>query len=91
MTRRVKQTKGDAGYRRAGGQTRISPKHQVTIPRSAFERAGLRPGDTLSAEAEGSGRVVLTRQDNLLDRFSGALSSGGSLRETIEGLRDEWA
>lgn len=78
-------------YRRSAGQTRISPKHQVTIPMSAVEAAGLKPGDTLSAEVTGPGRVVLTRQDGLLDQFSGALRSHGGLRETVGRLRDEWA
>ena len=42
-------------------QTRVSSKHQVTIPAGAFRTAGFAPGDTLKVEAEGAGRVVLTR------------------------------
>jgi predicted nucleic acid-binding protein len=49
-------------------QTRVSSKHQVTIPAVAFRTAGFAPGDTLKVEAEGAGRVVLTRIDELLDR-----------------------
>jgi len=71
-------------------QTRVSSKHQVTIPAGAFRSAGLEPGDTLKAEADGAGRVVLTRIDELIDRYSGRLETGGDLRERVEGLRGEW-
>lgn len=57
----------------------------------AFVDAGFTAGDAVSVEAIGPGRIVLRRQDALLDEFSGALSSKGNLRETIEQLRDEWA
>lgn len=71
-------------------QTRVSRKHQVTIPAGPFRRAGFAPGDTLKVEAEGAGRVVLTRIDELLDRYSGCLETEGDLRERLEGLRGEW-
>lgn len=71
-------------------QTRVSSKHQVTIPAAAFRTAGFEPGDTLKVEAEGAGRVVLTRIDELVDRYSGCLNTGGDLRERVEGLREEW-
>jgi len=71
-------------------QTRVSSKHQVTIPVGAFRAAGLGPGDTLKVEAEGAGRVVLTRVDELIDRYSGCLDTGGDLRKRVEGLREEW-
>lgn len=58
MQRRVKNK---SSYRRLPGRTRISEKHQVTIPMSAFSDASLRPGDTVKAEALGPGRVVLSR------------------------------
>jgi len=70
--------------------TRLSTKHQVTIPVDALRSAGLGPGDTLRVEASGAGRVVLTRVDELLDRYSGCIESGGDLRRGLEGLRDEW-
>ncbi len=71
-------------------QTKVSSKHQVTIPSRAFRTAGFEPGDTLTVEAEGAGRVVLTRVDELIDRYSGCLDTGGDLRERVEGLREEW-
>jgi bifunctional DNA-binding transcriptional regulator/antitoxin component of YhaV-PrlF toxin-antitoxin module len=71
-------------------QTRVSSKHQVTIPVAALRTAGFEPGDTLKVEAEGAGRVVLTRIDDLIDRYSGCLDTGGELRRQVEGLREEW-
>lgn len=71
-------------------RTRISSKHQVTIPAGAFRAAGLEAGDTVRVEADGAGRVVLTRVDELIERYSGVLDTGGSLRERVEGLREEW-
>ena len=92
MDKQVKaQTVGTSGYRRAVGQTRISAKHQVTIPLNAFTDAGFNPGDAVMAEAIGPGRVVLTRTDALLDEFSGALSTTGEWRKAVEQLRGEWA
>ncbi len=71
-------------------QTTVSSKHQVTIPLAAFRGAGLEPGDVLRVEAGGAGRVILTRVDELLDRYSGCLQTGGSLGEQVKGLREEW-
>ena len=44
----------------------------------------------MKVEAEGAGRVVLTRIDELVDRYAGCLKTGGELREQVEGLREEW-
>lgn len=96
MARKVKQAQeAPRGAQRRGArlarpQTRVSSKHQVTIPAIPFKTAGLRPGDTLQVEAQGSGRVVLTRVDELVDRYSGCLDTGGDLRKQVEGLREEW-
>jgi bifunctional DNA-binding transcriptional regulator/antitoxin component of YhaV-PrlF toxin-antitoxin module len=72
------------------GRSRISSKHQVTIPAGAFRTAGFSAGDLVRIEAEGAGRVVLTKVDDLLDRYSGSLTTGGELRRGVEALRDEW-
>lgn len=71
-------------------QTKISSKHQVTIPSPAFRSAGFEPGDVLRVEADGTGRVILTRVEELLDRYSGCLRTDGELRGQVEGLREEW-
>ena len=85
----VNVKKPGAGTRQRN-QTKVSSKHQVTIPASAFRGAGLEPGDTLKVEAAGAGRIVLTRLDELLDRYSGCLDTKGTLRGRVEELREEW-
>jgi AbrB family looped-hinge helix DNA binding protein len=87
MSQNVKKSSGDRHLR---NQTKVSSKHQVTIPAGAFRTAGLEPGDTLKVEAEGAGRIVLTRINELLDRYSGCLNTGGDLGAQVEGLRGEW-
>ena len=91
MTKNVKK-KDRPGIPKAvpRNRTKVSSKHQVTIPAAAFRTAGFEPGDTLRVEAEGAGRVVLTRIDELIDRYSGCLDTGGALRERVDGLREEW-
>jgi bifunctional DNA-binding transcriptional regulator/antitoxin component of YhaV-PrlF toxin-antitoxin module len=75
---------------RVKGQTKVSAKNQVTIPVGALRDAGVRTGDVLKVEADGAGRLILTRVDEALGRFSGQLASGGRLGKTVEGLREEW-
>jgi len=41
--------------------SRISSKHQVTLPVESLERAGLKPGDEVRIEAEGPDRIVVQR------------------------------
>lgn len=71
------------------GRTKVSSKHQVTIPVQAFRTAGLRPGDLLTVEAVGPGRVVLSSLDAELDRFAGCLD-GVFPEGYLDELRDEW-
>jgi len=68
----------------------VSSKHQVTLPVRELRSAGFKPGDSVRVEAEGSGRIVLTKVDELLDRYSGSIDSKGKLGEQVAGLRDEW-
>jgi bifunctional DNA-binding transcriptional regulator/antitoxin component of YhaV-PrlF toxin-antitoxin module len=68
----------------------VSSKHQITIPIAAFSEAGLQEGDVVQVRAQGRGRVVIARVDDLIDEFAGALSTGGDLGRTVRGLRREW-
>ncbi|MCD6727432.1 MAG: hypothetical protein LT070_09365 [Solirubrobacteraceae bacterium] len=100
MARNVKRSRSEAlpTHRHGSAEstgvspetTRISSKHQITIGRHAFGRAGLRVGDVVRVHAIAPGKVVLDRTDDLIARYSGALSSGGSLRAQVEALREEW-
>ncbi len=91
MDEKVKNQVGGERRKRRDDRTHISAKHQVTIPIDAFTDAGFEPGDAVRAEALGPGKVILTRQDELLDEFSGSLHTGGALRRAVDSLRNEWA
>lgn len=86
MTVEVKKPKG----RRGAGRSRVSGKHQITIPIGAFSEAGLREGDVVRVEAQGRGRILIARMDDLVDEYAGCLSTGGELGRTVRGLRREW-
>ena len=88
MGRKVKEESGPPA--RPRDRTTVSSKHQVTIPVGAFRTAGLEAGDTLRVEAQGAGRIILTRVDELADRYSGCLDTGGKLRAQRDKLREEW-
>ena len=80
---------------RRRGYTRLSPKHQVTIPADTVEQVGLEPGDELRVEVDRAGRIVMSRPQDvdrrlralagLDDRFTGVWEPGA-----LERLRDEW-
>lgn len=74
---------------RPKGTSRVSSKHQVTIPADALRAAGLKIGERLVARAEGPGRVVFERERDALAEFSGALT-GTYEANDLDTLRDEW-
>jgi bifunctional DNA-binding transcriptional regulator/antitoxin component of YhaV-PrlF toxin-antitoxin module len=74
---------------RRRGFTRLSGKHQVTLPMDALAIAGVRAGDSLSVEARPNGEIVLRREGDPLEPYYGSMTGmfpPGYLRE----LRDEW-
>ena len=75
--------------KRRKGFTRISAKHQATIPVQALKEAGLKPGDEVRVVAAGRGRLVLERDINVVERHAGSLRGVYAPGE-LEGLRDEW-
>lgn len=74
---------------RRRGRTRLSAKHQATIPVAAMRRAGLKPGDELQVEAAGPGRLVLTRVEETLAGYAGRLT-GIYPKGALQKLRREW-
>lgn len=74
---------------RIRGRTRISSKHQVTLPVDALARAGLQAGDVLSVVEVGPGEIVLRLVEDPLARHAGALS-GLWQPGDLDALRDEW-
>ena len=71
------------------GTSRVSAKHQVTIPTEALRGAGIEVGERLTARADGPGRVVFERQDDVVAEFAGALTDVYETDE-LDALRDEW-
>lgn len=74
---------------RRRGATTISSKHQVTIPAAELRAAGLEAGQRLVARADGPGRVILEREDDIVANFVGALTGVYAAGE-LDSLRDEW-
>jgi bifunctional DNA-binding transcriptional regulator/antitoxin component of YhaV-PrlF toxin-antitoxin module len=74
---------------RPRGHTRISRKHQLTIPIGALRKSGLGPGDELRVEAAGAGRIVLVRAVDAVARHAGRLT-GVYPKGYLKRLRREW-
>ena len=74
---------------RRRGRTRISRKHQATIPVEALRGAGLKPGDELIVRAAGAGRLLLIRAADLVAEHAGK-GAGDYGPDYLETLRGEW-
>lgn len=85
----VKKARG-RGRGRAPGRSRVSSKHQITIPVGALREAGLREGDVVQVRAQGLGRVIVARMEDLIEEHAGTLHSEGRLGEAVRRLRGEW-
>lgn len=70
--------------------SKVSAKHQVTIPVRALREAGLRAGDEVVIRASGDGRLEIERADDLVQRYAGSLPSGTYPPGHLDQLRDEW-
>jgi bifunctional DNA-binding transcriptional regulator/antitoxin component of YhaV-PrlF toxin-antitoxin module len=69
--------------------TRVSSKNQVTIPVAALRGSGLRAGDRVTVRADGPGRVLIEREEDIIAKYSGALT-GVWEPGALDRLRDEW-
>jgi bifunctional DNA-binding transcriptional regulator/antitoxin component of YhaV-PrlF toxin-antitoxin module len=74
---------------RRRGATRISAKHQITIPVDALRGAGLTSGERVVATSVGPGRILLEREDDVIAELAGSLT-GAYAPDELDRLRDEW-
>lgn len=70
--------------------SKVSSKHQVTIPVRVLSEAGLAAGDEVVIRAAGAGRLEVERADDLVARFAGSLPRGTFSPGYLDQLRDEW-
>lgn len=77
----------DERVKRRRGYTRISRKHQVTIPVEALREAGFVPGQELRVEVRGPGEVALVETQDPVEEFSGTIRYPPGY---LEALRAEW-
>jgi bifunctional DNA-binding transcriptional regulator/antitoxin component of YhaV-PrlF toxin-antitoxin module len=82
--------------KRRNGYTRLSSKHQVTIPVAVLAQVGAKPGDEFRVEASDDGRIVLAPERSLaerrleaIDRIAGTYA-GVYPPGYLDELRDEW-
>jgi len=76
--------------RRRPGITRLSRKHQATIPVAVLAEAGIQAGEPLRVEALGPGRIILTRAEDRLEDLLGALGREVYPEGYLHELRAEW-
>lgn len=74
---------------RRRGFTRITRKHQATLPVQALREAGLAAGDEVRVTALGPGRLLLERQRDVIALHAGSLPGVWQPGE-LDRLRDEW-
>ena len=73
---KVKDAGGDVSTGKArrkgrGNSSRLSSKHQVTIPVDVLREVGLKVGDELVFSVEGSRIVLASKRQDLLDWIAG--------------------
>jgi AbrB family looped-hinge helix DNA binding protein len=81
--------------KRKRGYTRLSAKHQITIPASVVATLDLQPGTVLRVEQRDSEIVLIpeegpaTRRRRALERLSGSMT-GVYEPDYLARLRHEW-
>ena len=70
--------------------SRVSSKHQVTLPVRVLQEAGLVAGDEVVIRVTGYGRIEVERADDVITRFAGGLPPGTYPPGHLDQLRGEW-
>jgi anaerobic selenocysteine-containing dehydrogenase len=68
---------------------RVSHDLTVELPWEMLRQAGIRRGDLLRVEADGHGRLALTKVEDALDPFVGSMP-GIEQAVGLQAMRDEW-
>jgi bifunctional DNA-binding transcriptional regulator/antitoxin component of YhaV-PrlF toxin-antitoxin module len=70
--------------------SKVSGKHQVTIPVRVLRDAGVRAGDDVIIRAAGRGRIEVERTEDVVRRYAGSLPAGTYPPGHLDELRGEW-
>ena len=70
--------------------SKVSRKHQVTLPVRVLKDAGLAAGVEVVIRATGRGRIEVERAEDVIDRYAGSLPPGTYPRGFLDRLREEW-
>jgi AbrB family looped-hinge helix DNA binding protein len=70
--------------------SKVSSKHQVTLPVRVLEDAGLEAGDEVVIRVVGRGRIEVERAEDVIDRYAGSLPAGTYPLGYLDELRNEW-
>jgi AbrB family looped-hinge helix DNA binding protein len=70
--------------------SKLSSKHQITIPVRILREAGLAAGDEVVIRSSGHGRIEIERAEDLVRRYAGSLPAGTYPAGYLDQLRSEW-